>query len=55
MHQPQPWESDVIVVGLVSRITEKLEKQQKLEQERKKRQKHQVSIFGRPLFSQSVL
>ena len=28
-----------------ARITEKLEKQQKIEQERKKRQKHQVQCF----------
>lgn len=28
-----------------ARITEKLEKQQKIEQERKRRQKHQVSCF----------
>ena len=40
------------LVGLTSRITEKLEKQQKLEQERKKRQKHQVSPFGHCLVTQ---
>lgn len=33
-----------------ARITEKLEKQQKIEQERKKRQKHQVDISNMPSF-----
>lgn len=31
-----------------ARITEKLEKQQKIEQERKRRQKHQVDGVGTP-------
>ena len=31
-----------------ARITEKLEKQQKIEQERKRRQKHQVREWGAP-------
>lgn len=33
-----------------ARITEKLEKQQKIEQERKRRQKHQVPTDGRRIW-----